>query len=239
MASSDVYGPSSPLRETVSYQSVLHGIVYRLRMDPEANLPVNLANALNEYINTAARTAWDHYPWPDLRGIVEADTDDFTIPGDILAIYAKDPTLVNTTSQVEIGFRDVGAGIVLAKTYDKVWVEYRRPFLRYEGATWAAGSYTQNTKVYYAVDGNYYIALENTSAVPGASTDWGQIPFPAVIAEYTKAAATAEALRELGRYEQAELQKRDAAAMLNNKVDKLEGQSGQTRTYSAILPART
>jgi hypothetical protein len=238
MAASDIYGPESPLRETVTYKSILHGIVYRMRMDPEFNLPTNLANAINEYINTAARYAWDYYPWPDLMVIVKADTDNFTIPGDVFGIYAKDPTLVGSTSQVPIPFRDVGAGIVLGKKYDQIWAEYRRPFLRYEGAAWAAGTYTQNTKVYYEATGDYYMALEETSETPGSHSDWGKIAFPSLLAEYTKAAATAEGLREVGQYEQAEVQKRDASEILTQKIDKLELQSNQQRTYGAVLPSR-
>lgn len=238
MAASDLYGPSSPLRETVTYKSILHGIVYRMRMDPEFNLPVNLSNALNEYINTAARFAWDYYPWPDLMVITKIEDGDLTVPGDVFGVYAKDPTLVNSTSQARIPHRDVGAGIILPKKYSKVWIEYRRPFIRYEGNTWAAGSYTQNTKVYHEDTGDYYMALEATTGTPSASTDWGRIYFPAILSEYVKAAATAEALRETGQYEQAEIQRRDAVALLNQKIDKLELQSGQVRTYSAVLPHR-
>ena len=82
------------------------------------------------------------------------------------------------------------------------------------------------------------MALEATTGTPSASTDWGRIYFPAILSEYVKAAATAEALRETGQYEQAEIQRRDAVALLNQKIDKLELQSGQVRTYSAVLPHR-
>tara|TARA_R100001163_G_scaffold11498_1_gene10505 strand:- start:313 stop:939 length:627 start_codon:yes stop_codon:yes gene_type:complete len=208
-------------------------------MDPEFNLPTNLASALNEYINTAARFAWDYYPWPDLMVITTAEDNEFTIPGDVFGVYAKDPVTVGQTSQVRIPHRDVGASIILPNNYDKVWIEYRRPFIRYEGSDWSAGTYQQNTKVYDASTGDYYIALETTSGTPNNSTDWGRIYMPAILSEYIKAAATAEALRETGQYEQAEVQRRDAVALLNQKIDKLELQSGQVRTYGVALPHRT
>ena len=237
MGAETLYGSTAPIREVVPYEEVLRGIVFRMGMDPDFNLPVNLAAALNEYINTAARYAWEAYPWPDLIVVDEMSSNSFAVPGMILKIYAKDPTVVGQQSQLEVPFRNLGSTVLLSKDYEKVWVEYRRPFIRYEGPQHIANSnYIAGNKVYYGRD--YYMAMESTNTLP-TSGSWGIIPFPEIVAEYVKSAALAEGLRELGRFEQAEVHKREAATMLTAAIDRYESHTGHTRTFNVALPNRT
>ena len=51
---------------TISFASVLNGVVARMGLDPTITPAPNTLAAFSEYVNSAVRSCWEIYPWPEL-----------------------------------------------------------------------------------------------------------------------------------------------------------------------------
>jgi hypothetical protein len=53
------------MSRTVTFTSVMNGVLSRMGLDPTITPAGNVLAAFTEYINSAVRSIWETYPWPD------------------------------------------------------------------------------------------------------------------------------------------------------------------------------
>lgn len=56
---------------TVTFTSVLNGVLSRMGLDPSIAPATNTLTAFSDYISSSVRTCWEMYPWPEMT-VVEA-----------------------------------------------------------------------------------------------------------------------------------------------------------------------
>ena len=221
---------------TVSFQSVLHGVAARCGLDGVADgLSATDARGYAEYINTAAKYAWEYYPWPEVLQVEARTPVEGVIAwepgfGTIIQVTKRHP--FSSSNPQPLKWRIGPAGVYLLEAREAyVWVVWRAPAPVFgadphnTGKTYAAGSV-----VFRAQDGECYEATEATStAPPGAA--WAKVPMLRILSEAIKAGAYSLTLQEEGQHSTSLLPADSMESLLEHEVDLIERQSGQSQTF--------
>jgi len=213
-------------------KTVINLAATKLGMNPEFLLPESEMRAVVEYINTWGEEAYDEYPWPDL--IVRATSvaltsgafDKYTdiAGGSPIYVGRTEPTIHNRKRN-ELPYRIVGDKIYVNPTdVSTVYVEYREAFTRYPSDIYDSGA------VYIAGDTAYWPSTGEGRSYDGAA--WANIRFPAFLLQYVGWKAAAEAKRERGDLNAAQVDESRANAFLEKKIDDLEISQGQRRRWA-------
>lgn len=155
--------------------------------------------------------------------------------GEVFAIYAADPNL-NVRPKV-IPFRLSTAGLQLGPGPwpNSVWVEYRqRPSQFTYALVDTAGTYAVGDLVYSAAQRDCFKAI--AADAPGDeltdAAQWTRVPFPLVLANASKIAAYADALREDGQLDKAMIEENRAAKILEDEMEKIVVQQSQSQGFT-------
>jgi hypothetical protein len=240
---------------TVTFQSVLNGVAIRMGLDPRVNLNSNVAQAICEYVNSRVRAGWEKADWPELV-IIEPRTPSSrliawnqsmqTVISDVFKVYRADPS--QNPPPLDVYFYTDQAGIHIGVTEQigsQVWVKYRGVPPLFTSNLWlsssAGGTNAVGKLVYSALDGNVYAGKTstNTTTDPSAdSTNWTLVPFPYVISEYVKAAATSDTLREDGQTAKAQAEEQRSAAVAGDAANAVAPAEFDVLTQNIRMAAR-
>jgi len=188
------------------------------------------------------------------------DAPYFVIPadcGEIFNVWEKNP--ITTTRNAQLTFMLAStstqerAYLTVAKE-GTVWVEYRIKCPELNGVLWNADTeYVPTAQTYFdsgAVSGsyrpvagkpykgNFYTSLTtNTNKKPSEQpNDWAVIQIPHIFATYVTRGIYADYLRSEGQVENAKVAEQEAQAFLDEEIDKIARQQGQTRRINFINP---
>ncbi|MGE9271626.1 MAG: hypothetical protein ACQKBU_12545, partial [Verrucomicrobiales bacterium] len=212
-------------------KTVINLAATKLGIDPQFLLPESELRAIVEYINTWTEEAWDEYPWPDLIDQYE----DVTLTDGALDIYDDldggspiyigrvKPTAHNRRRN-ELPYRIIGTKVVLDPvSVSTVYVEARSVFVRYPSEVYDPAA------IYSAGDTAYWATTGEGRVYDGSG--WSDIRFPKFLLQYVGWKAAAEAKRERGDLNAAQIDEARANAFLEKKVDDLEIVQGQRRRW--------
>ena len=207
---------------TVTYQSVIWGVAYKMGLDPRINLNANVAAAINEYVNSRSRFAWEKMDWPEIviieartpsSGLVAWKQSGQTLISDVFKVYRADPR--TNPPPLDVYFQTDQLGIHIGPTEQigsTVYVKYRTLPPVFTSVQWVTGAtYATGALVYcpsgpgLAGDGNVYQNLTGTNSgnPVGDATNWVLVPMPYFLSEYVKTAAFSDAQREDGQESKA------------------------------------
>ena len=171
---------------TVSFTSVVNGIMARMGLDPTMTPASNTLAAVAEYVSSAVRTNWECYPWPDFEMIEQrqfypswsqstAYTPGQVVLGSDLTYYVaianstgKDPTTYAATSiqspVVINGVTYYAASGTVANSSglgNGYWI----PASQFNCSLYSAQSVYFPANFVYASDGNYYYCVSPISGL--------------------------------------------------------------------------
>jgi len=221
------------MSRNVSLKTVINLAATKLGIDPGFLLPESELRAIVEYINTWAEEAWDEYPWPDLIEehasvtLTDGAFDLYTDLGGNDPVYVgRQKPNAHNRGRYELPYRLVGSKVYVNPTdLTEVYVESRTAFVRYPSELYDAGaSYTSGDTAYWASTGEGRVY---------DGSGWADIRFPAFLLQYVGWKAAAEAKRERGDLNAAQIDESRANAFLEKKIDDLEFVQGQRRRYRA------
>ena len=188
------------------------------------------------------------------------DAPYFLLPsdcGEIFNVWEKNP--ITTTRNAQITFlltstnSDDRAYLTVAKE-GTVWVEYRTKAPELHGVVWdSTTQFVAGSQTYFDAgaisgtfkpvkgkpySGNFYKALiNNENHKPSEQpNDWAIIKIPHVFATYVTRGVYADYLRSEGQVENAKVAEQEAHAFLDEEIDKIARQQGQTRRINFINP---
>ena len=239
-----VLATSTTTARLVTFQSVLYGVARRRGLEPGVNLQDNEAAALTEYINAAYEFCWRFAQWPESLTIEAATATDQLIPwagettyriGDVLRVTARHP--VTDSNPGELKYTLGPAGLYLtdsAYADSEVYLIYRREAPRFTQTLYSASAtYAVNDLIYFT-DGDCYRCLSATSAGQSPTTHaakWQRQDLLAILAEATKQAALAEALREDGQHSTSLITDGALQGLLEHEFDRLTLDQRQEHSY--------
>lgn len=176
---------------------------------------------------------------PFIRYISDTQVDEngaaLTVIGQVLGVTQRDPR-VDRGSALQVRYWRTPLGTqVNDSAPNVVWVEFKvRPNV-WSSTLWTAGTYAAGTIRYYTGDGEVYLALTSTNATPGTdATKWQKLDFPAVLANFVKRAAAADAIGDQKQTSRKRAELAQAYNDLENTVDaELPGQ-GQVETVECV-----
>lgn len=184
----------------------------------------------------------------------------FVLPancGEVFNVWEKNP--ITTTRNAQLTFMlattdaNERAYLTVAKE-GTLWVEYRTKCPELHGVNWDAGTdYVTGSQTYFdsgavagsyrpvkgkPYSGNFYTALTlNTNKKPSEQpNDWAIIKIPHIFATYVTRGVYADYLRSEGQVENAKVAEAEAQAFLDEEIDKIARQQGQTRRINFINP---
>lgn len=184
----------------------------------------------------------------------------FVLPadcGEIFAVWEKNPITTTRNAQLTFLLADTDTEERAYLTVSKegtVWVEYRIKCPELNGVLWDADTeYVAGAQTYFdsgaisgsyrpvlgkTYNGNFYTSLRtNQNKKPSESpNDWKIIKIPHIFATYVSRAVYADYLRSEGQIENAKVAEQEAQAFLDEEIDKIARQQGQTRRINFINP---
>jgi hypothetical protein len=140
-----------------------------------------------------------------------------------------------------IHFQKTDTGYLLpADAPNEVWVQFRPPPPVFTTTRWVNGTtYDLGALVYYAptgVEGDVFkSALGNNSEPVDGVTNWIQVAFPEVLADFVKRAAQADALRDQKQTDRARLEMQEAEDDLQDALDEELAGQGQFETATVQM----
>jgi len=163
--------------------------------------------------------------------------------GTVEGVYADDPETHCRPRQLNHWITPNGLQVSVAGAAARagVWVTYQGPTPVFTVTPWSElGRYEIGDRVYLSKTGECYRALikmnpyETPSGDPSEnSTQWEVIPFPACLAEYVKRASHADALREDGNMDKADLIEGTALDFLYDEIKRALGSSRNPNHFTA------
>jgi hypothetical protein len=154
---------------SVSYKSILHGVITKMGEDPATNVQQSILNAINEHVNERVKEMWESFPFPewqitDRRTYRSAWTASTTyVAGQEVYDVATDQyycALLTHAGQAP-GTSDVWA--VSGSSYSAA---------DYDAAT----AYAAGDRVYYIATGEHYQChAASTGNVPTDAAYWGRL----------------------------------------------------------------
>jgi hypothetical protein len=234
---------------TVTPRSVLNGVAARMGMDVTQEIPAHTVAAFLEYINSATRSVWERYAFPQWTVIEErwfrpayaggtayvAGDEVFYVDAYYRALGATTgnlPTdgtyweaatdMVRNISLDQAGETGIGEVLEIYKSDPRV----------HKGAGRYDFSLIEDGALVYASANTVWVEFTLrppvfTSGALDAST------FPYVLAECVKLLAAAEAQREDGQFEKGSALESAGMAKLDEELDKVELKQGQQRRWGA------
>lgn len=161
--------------------------------------------------------------------------------GEVVAVWSQNPRTCPQALAVEYWLSDNGVQVgnwLGQPPRTSVWVEFRLRPSQFTAIPWTAGTYAQGRVVYYAVDGNCYLALASTTATPGTdATKWQVVPLPYVLGKYAQQAVYAEWLKEDGQNDKAARESQAAELLLQRAMGQAVIQ-GQNSSYTVRAGAQ-
>lgn len=228
-------------RRQLRFLDLLHGVAFRLGMDPAEDLTNQDARALAEYLTESYRFCYEFFPWPETLQRAQLTVasnqvewedgggDHLTL-GQVTRVTQRDPWVDTNPNDYE--WRYSNAGIILPR------VESGTVYVEWQPRCWplTVTNY-DSTVVYAAGDTVYYLgrvyAYTGTvdANTPDASTEWDELPIPYYLRDAIIAGAHATKLMEEGQHASAMLPDQIMEGMLEREMAKLHTFSGKTERF--------
>jgi hypothetical protein len=206
---------------------VMYAVAYKMGLDPTLDLPTDLARAYVSFINAWVRRLYPNFDWPEWTLIEQRTPDashyvDFAqagknVIGQVMKVYLVDPSTVQAIS--DIPFKLNASGIHVGFNHGtNVWIKYIKAAPAYTWAPYSStATYAKDGLTYDPTSGNCYLSLQNANTGQALSnaTWWALVPFPLDLVELVVGGAYADALREDGQTEKANVQEQAVLAELN------------------------
>lgn len=212
---------------------------------------------VRDFASRRLQTVWESQDWPDLKRYTKCATTlvderrKVTLPanvGQVIAVWNKDPLAHNA---IEKDFNLYGDDVYLANDVDfDVWLEHRPDAPRLFGKPWSSTTtYSTGAQVYYDVGaadttqtglvpkegtpslGDFFVYVGTTpqaGQIPPISV-WEKISIPRLFTSYLVHGVHADYQRSQGQVEAAEAAEGDAQKALDQALDQVLRQQGQTR----------
>ncbi len=174
---------------------------------------------------------------PFIQYVSDTQTDSsgaaLTIIGQVLGVTQNDPR-VDRRRALKVGFRRTPLGTEVPCGPALVYIEFKvRPVTWTSSVYAAATAYVVGNVVYYpnTLSGGtgecYLCKLNATGQVPTNTTYWTKLDFPAVLANFTKRAAAADAIGDQKQNTRKRQELAQAYSDLENTADAELGGQGQ------------
>ncbi|HAB17831.1 MAG TPA: hypothetical protein DCE44_15425 [Verrucomicrobiales bacterium] len=132
-------------------------------------------------------------------------------------ITPADPRIFSDQQSIDFALFD---NIVVWTDLKSVWVKFRSRPGTWSGSVFVANTtYAAGDQVYYS--GDWYVALDSTTATPDDATHWERIPVPYIFRDCAPMAAYADWLTAEGQHEKAAAMQKMAMSSLEREKTKI------------------
>jgi len=212
---------------------------------------------VRDFASRRLQTIWESQDWPDLKRYTKCTTvladsrRKVTLPanvGQVIAVWNKDPLAHNA---IEKDFTLYEDDVYLANDLDfDVWVEHRPDAPRLFGKPWSSTTtYSTGAQVYYDVGaadttqtglvpkegtpsmGDFYVYVGNNpqaGQIPPLGV-WEKVSIPRLFTSFLVHGVHADYQRSQGNADLVEAAEADAQKALDQALDQVLRQQGQTR----------
>ncbi len=180
-------------------------------------------------------TAW-WIPATDLDRYISLRQTGKTVIGEPLKAFRSNPATAK--GACGIPFTRTVNGVQFATWCPPViWLKFRLPAPRFSSVYYVAGAtYKAGDVRFWRDTGDcYQAASAGALGEPETDAAWVIQPVPEFLEDYAVHAAYADALREDGQIDKANVEEARANGMLDDEKDQLQIQQGQTRRYKVRL----
>lgn len=154
---------------TVTYKSILHGVLTKMGENPALNIQQSILNAITEHVNDRVKEMWEAFPFPEWQ---ITERRQYRADWAVGTVYAAGAEVfyVGTgkyyCSMLTHSGETPGAG--------DAWAESASS---YSGAGYEAGTaYVAGDRVFYPVTGEHYQChRDSTGNLPTNATYWGRL----------------------------------------------------------------
>ena len=248
---------------TSTFTSVLNGMAARMGMDPTLTLQTPTLSAFAEYINSAVRTCWEMYPWPELTVIEKRSfypdwnsstsyvTGNFVLGSDGAYYYAiapstnQDPSLDTTNTYWETASAytaNTGNSVLYAISLDQSNQTPIGEVLDVLSADPRTSRYAPHVAWWLTSDGiviqraySYvWVQFTKRPTIYSSTSDTDGSTIPYVLTEAVKHLACAMALREDGQFDKAAAMDQQAEEYMAVEWMKIESKQQQSGRFRVL-----
>lgn len=229
--------------ETITYSDLLGRVKRKDALLRPGQFSDDDELVVRDGLAEALEIAWEHYPWPEVVRI-----DELTVAADLLnatpwysavmGIWKADPEVYPNAPKINYALTHTGI-LLEPEAAVPVYVQYKALVPKLEGDDLVEGTgYAVGDRVYDDTTGDFYLVIQATTGVEEVTdTDYFErVEIPRFFALFMVEFAYAFWLRSKQRIDEADRRELRAYDHLYDKVAVLQGQSKQTKRYTARNP---